>query len=280
MRNYIPFLFLSFLMVSSSIFGQNGTPSSVGARGLAMGDASVTFKDINSGFSNQAGLAWLDGLGIGLFGEARFLVPGLNSFGAVVAYPTKSGTFGINMNYFGYEQYNEQKIGIAYARKLFDKVSIGAQFDYLATRLAEYGSASSFTFELGVQAVLLKSFRIGAHIFSPARIKIGEEDLIPTVLNVGGAWDVSDKFLIALQVEKDLDYPASFKGGLEYKVVEILSLRAGVSTQPIQSSFGIGLHVKGLNIDLTSAYHQILGFTPGVGISYNLNKKANAKKEE
>jgi len=268
------FTLICTFIIAIPLFAQNGTPTVAGARGLAMGDASVTFRDINSAFSNQAGLAFLDGTSFTAFGEQRFLLAEIGSYSAALAYPTNSGTFGLVINYFGYENYNEQKIGLAYARKLFEGVAIGAQVDYLGTRIPEYGSTGKVTFELGVQADLLEKFIIGAHIFSPIRTQLTDDeiDVIPTQLNVGITYLPTEKVMIALELEKDFDYTASFKGGIEYQLVDELSLRVGVGTNPTQNGFGIGIHVGKLDIDIAAAYHQLLGFTPGISVSYNITR--------
>ena len=272
-------LLFSVLFVSSTqitVFAQNGTPSNAGSRGLAMANASVTFQDINSIFSNQAGLGFMSDLSGTIFGESRFLVQEMKMINGAFAYPTASGTFGLSLSYFGFDAYNEQKIGIAYARKLMDVLTIGAQIDYLSTRIQEYGNSSNFTFELGVQARLLNMFRVGAHVFSPIRIEVADGEIIPTILKVGAAWEGSEKVVISAEVEKDIDFPVSFKAGLEYFVVDQLALRAGVSTEPVQNSFGIGLYLGNLIIDVGTAYHQVLGFSPSIGISFvNAKKKTN-----
>jgi len=222
------------------------------------------------------------------FGEQRFMVAEIGSYSAALAYPTNSGTFGLAINYFGYENYNEQKIGLAYARKpyarkLFEGVAIGAQVDYIGTRIPEYGSAGKVTFELGVQANLLEHFVIGAHIFSPIRTQLtdNEIDVIPTQLNVGIAYLPTEKVTIALELEKDFDYTASFKGGVEYQLVDELSLRVGVGTgvgtNPTQNGFGIGIHLGKLDIDIAAAYHQLLGFTPGASVSYNITRVSDSQ---
>lgn len=272
------FTLLCASMSMLPLFAQNGTPAKAGARGLAMGDASVTFRDINSAFSNQAGLAFLDDLSFTAFGEQRFLLAELGSYAAALSYPTSSGTFGLTINYFGYENYNEQKIGLAYARKLFEGVALGAQVDYLGTRIPEYGTASNFTFEVGVQADLLEDFVVGAHIFSPVRMKLTDDDadIIPAQLNVGVAYNPSEKVTIAVEVEKDFDYTAAFKGGVEYHLLDALSLRVGVGTQPIQNSFGLGIHLGDLDIDIAAAYHQYLGFTPGVSVTYRVRRTSSS----
>lgn len=280
LKRFFVFIFVSLLM--SPLFAQNGTPQRAGARGAGMGDASVTFQDINSAFSNQAGLAFLEGLSFTVFAERRFVLAEINSFSAAAAYPTNSGTFGLALNYFGYTNYNEQKIGLSYARKLFEGVGIGAQVDYLGTRIPEYGTASSVTFELGVQANLLDKLMVGGHVFSPVRVQLtdSDRDVIPTQLNIGFSYLPSDKVLIALEVEKDIDYKASFKGGIEYKVVDQLSIRAGIGTEPIQNSFGIGVHLPNLDIDFSAMYHYELGFTPGISVSYGIGKVDSSTAKE
>ncbi len=274
-KTYFAFLFICLNYV---VLAQNGTPQRAGARGSGMGDASVTFQDINSAFSNQAGLAFIDGLSFTVFGERRFLLAEINSFSAAAAMPTNSGTFGLAVNYFGYTNYNEQKIGLSYARRLFEHVGIGAQIDYIGTRIPEYGTASSITFELGTQAQILEKVIVGAHIFSPIRVKLTEDDrdIIPAQLKAGFSYLPSDKVTLAFEVEKDIDYKASFKSGVEYRVVEQLSLRAGLGTEPVQNSFGIGIHLPNLDIDFSTLYHYELGFTPGISIAYGM-RKSNTK---
>ena len=79
--------------------------------------------------------------------------------------------------------------------------------------------------------------------------------------------------VVVAEVEKDLINPLSFKGGVEYLLGEVLYLRAGISTAPVQTTFGIGLKFNTLNLDIASAYHQLLGFTPGISLKYVLTNK-------
>ena len=273
---------VALLFFSTPFFAQNGLPATAGARGLGMGNVGTTFQDIYSAFSNQAGLAHLTGLSFAIHAERRFLVEGLNSMSAAFAYPTNSGTFGLTLNYFGYGAYNEQKIGLNYARKLFDRVSIGAQFDYIGTRFDDpiYGSRASFTFELGVLAKLRKDFLVGAHVFSPIRVQLTEDnrDVIPTQFKFGLTYLPNDKLNVTAEIEKDIDYPVSFKAGMEYFLVEKLAIRAGVGTQPTQTGFGIGVYLNSVTIDLASSYHWELGFTPSISITYTMKEKKSKPK--
>lgn len=264
---------LLFLLLPLSIqylHAQNGAPPAAGARGVALGYTGVTFTDINSVFSNQAGLAHLENLAVTAFGEQRFLVSEIQSFSFGAALPTNLGAFGLTLNYFGFEQYNEQRIGLAYGRSLFEKLSIGAQFLMVNTRIPEYGNKAAFTFEAGALVELLPQLNLGVHLFSPARVKVTEEDFLPTVFRLGVSYLPSDKLSLMAELEKDIDYDARARFGVEYQIIEPLSLRLGVATQPTLLSFGIGYALaNGLSIDIASSYHQVLGFTPAAGVTFS-----------
>ncbi len=264
----------AFMAVSGFLSAQNALPPSAGASGLAMGNTGVAFENIYSAFKNQAGLARLQGISFAVQAEQRFLAAGLNSGSVAFAYPTKSGTFGLTINYFGYSVYNEQKIGLSYSRLLDKNLSIGGQIDYVGLRFqdSEYGNRGTVTFEIGMQVRLLKKFTVGAHVFSPVRIKLTDdpEDVIPTQFTLGVSYKPSEKVMVTAEVEKDLDFPVSFKAGVEYFPIEKFGIRAGTGTQPTQNSFGFGIRLEQVQIDLGTTFHWDLGFTPGISIAYNI----------
>ncbi len=268
--------FLILLLLLSVVFigqAQNGTPATAGARGAAMGNASVAFKDINSAFSNQAGLAHLSDLAFIAVAEQRFFITELQTISAAAVLPTNSGTFGLTLNYFGFEAFNQQKIGLAYARKLFDGVSIGGQVLALQTRIPEYGSATNVSFELGILTQLVPTLQLGVHLYSPVRIEITPGENLPTVFKLGLAYLPSERVTCAAEVEKDIDFPARAKFGIEYQIVEQLHLRTGIATNPVNLAFGVGYGFdNGLLFDIASVYHQILGFTPTVTIAFQRKK--------
>lgn len=274
MKKIIALLFL--IIGSISLHAQNGSPQNAGARGAAMANASITFDDINAAFSNQAGLAFLESMSFTAYGERRFLAEGLNSYLFAAALPNeKIGTFGMAVNYFGFTDYNEQKIGLSYARKLAKNISMGVQLDYLGTRIPNYGAAHSFTVELGILAKLSQKVNLGAHAYNPINSKVAGQDQLPTIFSLGLSYSPSEKLLISGQLEKDIyNHPFAGRAGLEYRPVNALYIRAGVyASQFAQASFGLGVNVQSLKIDFSSSYHQVLGFTPAVSISYALQKQ-------
>ncbi|MCB9288575.1 MAG: hypothetical protein H6560_14805 [Lewinellaceae bacterium] len=260
---------LLFIHCFSCLCAQNGAPPTAGARSAAMGYTGATYTDINSIFSNQAGLAHLETPAITGYGEQRFLISEIRAAALGAALPTSSGTFGLSLHYFGFEKYNEQRVGLAYGRRLLDKLSLGAQFLVLNTRIPEYGNKAALTFELGAMAELLPQLNLGVHLFSPARVRLTDEENLPSILNLGISYLPSRKLALFAELEKDIDFSARAKFGLEYQIIEAFFLRLGTATQPTLLSFGLGYSLpNGLAIDIASSYHQVLGFTPTASITF------------
>lgn len=255
-------------------FAQNGIPPQAGAKGMAMGNTGVVFKDVYSIFGNQAGLAYVEDISVVAFGERRFGSVGINNLAAGVAYPIANGSFGLQFNYFGIDLYNEQKVGLSYARRLMEKLSIGVQFDYLNTKITDYGSKGVITFEIGALAELTKEISIGVHLFSPMRVEIIENENLPTLLKLGASYQPSEKVALVIEAEKDIDFDLILKAGIEYYIHPSVVIRVGGSSNPTLVTFGAGFQLKsGVSIDVASSYHQSLGFSPGFSARYAFAKK-------
>ena len=273
MKRHIFFLIVVF--IANRLFAADNYLS--GSRAAGMGNAAVTLDDVWAVSHNQAGLAMLLQPSAGIYFENRFMVKELSVKSFALALPVKnSGVFAVSGTQFGYSKYNEKKAGLAYARKLGRKISIGIQLDYLSTFIADdYGSRGTMAVEGGILAEPLSNLRLGVHIFNPTRAKLAEygDERVPVLFRVGAGYSFSNKVIFCAEVEKDIDYNASFRGGIEYHPVEQLYLRGGISTNPVQSSFGFGLKLKNFRMDVSASYHQVLGFSPQLGLSYDFQKQ-------
>ena len=238
---------------------------------LSMGETAFARKDINALFGNQAGLTHLESASISVNTERRFNISELGSHTAGFALPTEAGTFGLVVNYFGFSEFNEQKIGLAYARKLGKRFSFGAQFDYIGTRINEFGNTNTYTVELGILASISKQIDLGAHFFNPIGVDRGvEEEPLESILSFGLNYKPSKNLSLMADVEAELDFTPRYKIGIDYSFSDIFNLRVGAHTEPTSLSLGIGLKLgDNLKIDIATAYQAILGITPGIGVRYD-----------
>lgn len=267
-------LFLFFLNTAFRLTSGNDN-FAIGARSAGMSNASVSLHDVWSAHHNQAGLGFVKNNSCGVYYENRFLLKELSLRAGVAAIPVKGGTFGLSFSNFGYSLYSESKFSLSYAKAFGNKLSVGIAMDYLNTKIAEgYGSKGVAVAEIGIQTKPLKGLTIGAHLFNPTRTQLVDhnKERVPTIFRVGGNYSFSDKVMLAIETEKDISQKAIFKTGIEYKPINGFYLRAGVSTRPSLNSFGFGMNIKHLKIDLSSNYNATLGFGPQVGLTYIFNK--------
>ena len=273
MRHFTLFAVLIWILPTSLFAGGEASPA--GGRSAALGNASVTFVDPYAAFHNPAALAYLDGFGAAVSSERRFWVEGLDLQSLSLSMPTSIGSFALSAQYLGWSAYNEQRVSLAYARTFGEQLAIGLQFDYLGVRIPEYGSRSGFTADLGVLYEPVENWKIGAHLYNPFRTSLSEveNEEVPVIFTLGTSYALGDDLLMAFEVEKNVDERLSVQSGLEYGLTDYLWLRGGVSTEPVAGHFGLGLDVRGLNIDLAASVHQVLGVTPTMGLAYTFDKK-------
>nr|NQU92522.1 hypothetical protein [Bacteroidota bacterium] len=264
-------LLITFTVISLSAFAVHDNRPE-GGRSASLANASVAFSDFWSIQNNQAGLAFYNRLSAGVYFENRFLVKEMSLKAGGFVLPTKAGTFGASLSYFGYPKYNETKIGLAYAKNFGGVIAIGVQLDYLGTSIADnYGQKGVATIEIGILSKINENLYLGAHVFNPVRAKISDynDERIPTIFRVGSVYHIDKNLLVTAEVEKDLEYDPMLKLGMEYRIIKQVIVRGGVSTNPGIYSFGFGLDFDKLMIDFSSTIHEVLGYSPQISLIYN-----------
>ena len=233
------FLFVGILlMIVFPAFSQH-IESNAGGRTVGMANSSVVLTDFWSIYNNQAGLGFVKQLSAGVFHHSGYIKE-QNIQGVGIAVPTKTGTIAATYNYYGYTNYNEQQAGLAFGRTFTEYFAAGIKLNFLHSQIAgEYGSSNAVTFEVGILSQPIENLFIGAHVYNPSYSEMGTEKI-----------------------------PVIYKAGIDYQLIELVSLQAGVSTNPTNYSFGAGFHYSGFNIYVGFIKHQALGFTPSFSVSY------------
>jgi len=268
-------LLITIFFISNVIFSQS-VNNKISARENGMAGTSVCLSDVWSQYSNQAGLAYVENISVGLSYQNAFFVKELATNSVAFALPTKTGTFGLNYYYFGYTKYNENKIALAYAKSLGKKISVGIQLDYFVTHIeGEYGTSGVPAGEIGILTNPIKNLYIGAHVFNiwNAHISSADETYLPIIFKLGASYILYDKALLSVEFEKDMDYPLLVKAGVEFEVIKNIFFRAGVSAKPTLFSFGLGYAFKSFKLDIAFSKHEVLDYSPSISLRYFFNKK-------
>lgn len=264
----------TIILFSCQAFCQ-GVRQPIAARYIGLGAYSKNHVDAFSFTSNQAALAQIKNTSAGVYGEKRFLLASTNLYSAVAVLPTKQGNFGLQADYFGYKNYNESQIGLAYARSLGSKLDIGVKFNYYSFRIPAYGNASAVNFELGAIAHLSEKLHVGIHTYNPVGGKLSksEEEKLSSIYKFGIGYEASEKFLVSAEIIKEEDTQVNVDVGVQYNFMKQFFVRAGTSTETTNSYAGAGVSWKSFRLDITGGYHPQLGFTPGLLLIVNINKK-------
>ncbi|MFN8394390.1 MAG: hypothetical protein U0176_06930 [Bacteroidia bacterium] len=258
-----------------------GESQALGARRVGLGFAYTGVRgDFWQIGMNPAGIAGIKQMEAGAYIERRFLLNQLNMGSLGFAMPFYKGKHfaGFDASAFGFGGYAESKVGLSYATTLFERISLGAKLNYALISIDGYGNKSTFFANAGINCILSKHLNVGFRIFNANRAELqkDQDEKIPTTLDAGLAYQVSDKVLIVADIEKQVNYPLSLRGGVEYCPATFIKARIGASSQPVTLNAGVGIVVKGLNVDFSSTLHQYLGYTPALSLSY----KFGAKTEE
>lgn len=268
------FILLIFNDLHLNLNAQIGYQLVTGAQSMSMGGASVGFQDAQAIFHNPAGLVGVTRQSILLASEIKFGINDLKPIGTAFIVPTQSGVLGFSFQNYTFESYGENKLGVAYARRLSSKFNFGVQLDYLHLKINEYGSTNLLTFEIGCNTLIVKDLVLSAYIYNPLSVRLNEVERTPSVFRLGLNYSLNSKVLVCLETEKDIHFPASFKFGLAYKAVESLTLRCGFRTAPSIFSFGFGYVInQHFTADMALTNHPYLGMSPALCLNYFLGKE-------
>jgi len=262
-------LFLMWIIFSAITSQTQSVRYPLAARYTGLGVYSKNNADAFSFQLNQAALANLKSMGSGVYAERRFLLEELNFYSLAVAFPLQFGGIGISAKYFGFPEYNETQLGLAYAKPL-GKIDVGIQFNYHSIHLPGYGKDALFYIEAGVIIHISEELYAGFHVFNPTGSKFGHNNVekLASVYTAGLGYEASDKVFLSAEIIKEQDKPVNINAGLQYVFAKKFFARIGLLTETSNLYCGVGLKWSRFRIDITNSYHPQLGFTPGLLILF------------
>jgi hypothetical protein len=242
---------------------------------IGFGAYSIHHVDAFSITSNQAALAQIKNTTVGIYGEKRFFLAETNMYSAIVAIPSKEGNFAFQADYFGYKNYNESQLGIAYARNVGNNLDVGIKFNYYSFRIPGFESPSTVNFEIGAIAHLTEKLNAGIHFYNPVggRLSKTENDKLSSVYSFGIGYEASDNFLISAEIVKEEDLPVNVNAGIEYNFSSQFFARFGIASQNESPFAGVGVSWDKFRLDVSASYHPQLGFSPGLMFIMNFKPK-------
>lgn len=284
-RRIIFFIFIFFCSTVWSAAFDDRYPS---VRATAMSDAYVAVaNDVWAAYYNPAGLAQIEGIHTGFSYLRPYNMSFFKNFFFSAAMPIseKYGSVAVSFENFGVEYEGEwmsseytAKIshGFNLLKDIHSSLSLGYNLNYYHWSLGEsvdglqLGSAGTLGVDVGLQASLYHRTYAGVYVFNLNAPTFGA-DLqreLPQRIVAGLAYRPVSGLITTLAIEKTIGFDMQVEGGVDYELLEYLSIRLGASTQPNRISAGFGLRYAGFHIDYAFRNHPVLAETHQFGISY------------
>jgi len=269
MRKLFLLLFFSTLSIT------NIAQINPGARQISIANSDVALaNDVFTLFNNPAGLAQMNWKEVGIYySPAPFGLTELANGYVAYQQPFSFGSLGIGGMTYGYELYRESQIILGYSYNYENIFFIGAAVNYQSYSIQNYGSTGAFYLNLGGLVYILDDLRWGFSTSNVNRATVGDQDdQIPVVFTTGFSFEILNNFSLNLSLEKDVRYDPSISFGIDYDLIEYLSLRIGAADNPSKFTAGIGINYSILSLDYAFFTHPDLGLTHQVGVILSFGK--------
>ena len=268
------------LLLAAPASAQRALSMEGGARVAALAGTGAALPGDAWGWANPAGPATLGGRAVRFYATQGFGISELRLGAMRYAEPLGTwGTLSGGARSFGFDAYRETVFSVGYARGFqlgtSRSVQAGLAARYYRLSLgnrsgesgASYGSAGAFSLSLGALVRLLPRLTLGAAAANVNAARYADGADLAQTLRVGMAFRASDRFLVAADAVKNIDFPLSGRVGVEVVPVKALAVRVGVASAPARFTAGVGLRLGLLRARLAFERHRTLGWTPAAGLA-------------
>jgi hypothetical protein len=252
----------------------------IGARAIGLNGAFTSLSNNSLAiFYNPSGLGQLNYREIAAFySPSPFGVSEISSGALTFVEPSKFGTFGLGLKTYGFDLYRETNFILSYGNNFRGKIFYGLNINYYNLKIQNYNSASTFGTDIGTMAYITDFLKWGFFANNINGAKIGEsKQKLAQVYRTGFTIQPGNDFDLILELEKDVKYPLSFRGGLEYYINEYIDFRGGIGTEPTSFSGGVGINYNVFQIDYAIYNNQDLGITNQGSITINFGGSSARK---
>jgi hypothetical protein len=290
-------LLLSASMAMGQVFTDLGTSAAAQA---GSGDATVAAESSVWSYAvNPAGFSNTEGLQVGV----THFRPYQESFVQVsrfsLVYSSKSwGSFNIHgdlnqLSYLGNDLSSEVSAGLSHAfflqKDLRSSLAFGYSINFLSVGYGEksagysgdgsdgvaLSSGQAVGIDLGLQASMRNRSWMGIFIQNVNQPVIGSGIVdyhAARKVVLGAGYMPYYGLMSSIAVEKAFGGDFQYNAGLDYEVLQWLSIRAGLNTYPSQLSLGAGLNWKGFALDYALVNHPVLPATHLISFEFNMAK--------
>ncbi|MEQ8518310.1 MAG: hypothetical protein RLN79_13540 [Cytophagales bacterium] len=245
----------------------------MGTSAISLGGISNTQSDIYSVFNNPALLDYSKNKEFSSFYYLPYGIPELDFISFCAKIPNKHASIGLGLFNTGTNFFKQQAIMLSMGRKT-ENFSFGFSSEYRQVNINENGIYSGLLFNLAASSSIFPKFNFSMLLtnLNQAGIGIEKKEYFPTQVKISGKYEASEKLFMYSETEIQLDEGIVFRSGLEYFVLKNLTFRTGIDSKNMNPAMGFSLIGRRWSYNQSIDYHQNLGFSHAVNISYVINR--------
>jgi hypothetical protein len=255
------FVFVSFFWIG----GHAQDRSPVRSVYLTGGAYSGHFTDAFSFTGNPAVLGSVKTGGAGFSSERRWMLKELDAYRLAGSFAAGGGGIGLLFQYTGDPADQETALALAYGKGL-GKISCGLQFRYDQIRIAGYGRSGNGSVMLGVRFHPAEKIYAG-FCFSlslPGGKRAANARKTAAADQIGIGYEISALVFLSLQVVRESGLPVNVIGCIDYHWSDQFFAALGIESISSSPYAKGGWKKNRLTIEIFTAFHVELGFTPGI----------------
>ena len=196
----------------------------------------------------------------------------LSTYNIIYQQPTKTIDFTLLMSYYGYENYNETACGLNVSKLLTTGLSLGIRIYYFKLDFIDNENTYGLlTTDIGIKYSPVDKLEMSCLLINPFRVSFKADNEIynmPVSFIAGIKLNINEFINTYTEVRKNTDNTINYKIGAEGSIYEKFFIRAGVITNPLIPTFGVGLKSKKIIADTFFSWHNMLGISSGISLSF------------
>jgi len=203
-----------------------------------------------------------------IYVPSPFQLSQLSQYGLIIAQPFTVGTISIGAHTLGFPLYRESNGSATFARVITDEFSVGITLHAFHLAIHGYGSTTKIGTDIGSIFVLSEELSIGLALGNVNGADIGDGEEIPRTVTFGAVFRLVGSAVILFDLIKDIRFPVTYRAGIEFSPIDVMTLHAGVQEEPSRLFGGIGIFVSPFTVYYGIGTHTDLGSTHSIGIMF------------
>ncbi|HLO83052.1 MAG TPA: hypothetical protein VK166_18950 [Chitinophagaceae bacterium] len=224
------------------------------------------YKDIFWGISAYPAAMQKGTLGIGFFGEKRYMTD-LSYYDLAFAGDISGQPFQVRLIREGNTNFSSTTASLAINKKLSDQITIALKPGYTFSVAKGYGSMGQPLAGIGVLFRLNSKLSWGLQADGINSFFMNTEGRY-FVVRTGIGYMVSDLAFLSFEAVKEQGYPVYSMAGIHYVFMEQMEAKFGYAFQLSTASLGLGYRYSGLHLAISASYHLSLGASAGISVNW------------